>query len=85
MLAAVDEKVEAGEVARDATAEEAPAEPQPPAAGAQVIDLAELLSRSIKGAAKPGPAKTKGDESESKEEAKPEKGKAGTKKKRATG
>jgi DNA end-binding protein Ku len=85
VLAAVDEKVEAGQVSRDATAEEAPAETAAAGPGAQVIDLAELLSRSIKSAAKPGPAKTKGDESESKEEAKPEKGKAGTKKKRATG
>src|SRR5258708_2211094 len=85
VLAAVDEKVEAGQVSRDATAEEAPAETAAAGAGAQVIDLAELLSRSIQSAAKPGPAKTKGDESESKEEAKPEKGKAGTKKKRATG
>ena len=84
VLAAVDEKVEAGQVSRDAAAEEAPAETAA-GAGAQVIDLAELLSRSIKSAAKPGPAKTKGDENESKEEAKPEKGKAGTKKKRATG
>lgn len=84
VLAAVDEKVEAGQVSRDATAEEAPAETAA-GGGAQVIDLAELLSRSIKSAAKPGPAKTKADESESKEETKPEKGKAGTKKKRATG
>ena len=85
VLAAVDEKVEAGDVARDATAGEATAEAAAPAgAGAQVIDLAELLSRSIKGAAKPGPAKTKGDE-ETKEEAKPDKSKGGSKKKRATG
>jgi DNA end-binding protein Ku len=85
VLAAVDEKVEAGAVARDTTAGEAPADAGAPAGGgAQVIDLAELLSRSIKGAAKPGPAKTKGDE-ETKEEAKPEKGKSGGKKKRATG
>jgi DNA end-binding protein Ku len=84
VLAAVDEKVEAGEVSRDATAGEAPAETGAAAsAGAQVIDLAELLSRSIKGAAKPGPAKTKGEEAT--EEAKPEKGKSGSKKKRATG
>jgi DNA end-binding protein Ku len=64
VLAAVDEKVEAGQVARDATAEqEAPAE-QAEAKGAQVIDLAELLSRSIKVAAKPGPAKAKGEDEE---------------------
>src|ERR1700733_9473074 len=86
VLAAVDEKVEAGEVARDTTAGEAPAEATATGGGAQVIDLAELLSRSIKGAAKPGPAKTKGDEAEQGEqgEEKPEKAKAG-KKKRATG
>ena len=85
VLAAVDEKVEAGAVARDTTAGEAQAEAGAAAGGgAQVIDLAELLSRSIKGAAKPGPAKTKGDE-ETTEEAKPEKGKSGGKKKRATG
>jgi len=61
VLAAVDQKVEAGEVARD-TAEEAPAAAA--STGAQVIDLAELLSRSIKAAGKPGPAKAKSDESE---------------------
>ncbi len=84
VLAAVDEKVEAGAVARDTTAGEAPAEAgAAEGGGAQVIDLAELLSRSIKGAAKPGPAKTKGEEAA--EEAKPEKGKGGSKKKRATG
>jgi DNA end-binding protein Ku len=83
VLAAVDEKVEAGQVSRDATAGEAPAETGAAAgAGAQVIDLAELLSRSIKSAAKPGPAKTKAEETQ--EEAKPEKGKGGSKKKRAT-
>ncbi len=85
VLAAVDEKVEAGAVARDTTAGEAAAEEGAAAGGgAQVIDLAELLSRSIKGAAKPGPAKTKGGE-EAAEEAKPEKAKGGGKKKRATG
>jgi DNA end-binding protein Ku len=85
VLAAVDEKVEAGAVARDTTAGEASAEAAAPAGGgAQVIDLAELLSRSIKGAAKPGPAKTKGGE-ETKEEEKPEKGKSSSKRKRATG
>ena len=86
VLAAVDEKVEAGDVARDSTAGEASAEAAAPAGGgAQVIDLAELLSRSIKGAAKPGPAKTKGDDEEAKDEAKPDKSKGGSKKKRATG
>jgi len=50
VLAAVDEKVEAGEVARDTTAGEAPTEATASGGGggAQVIDLAELLSRSIK-------------------------------------
>jgi len=62
VLAAVEEKVEAGEVSREA-AEEAPAAA---AKGAQVIDLAELLSRSIKAAEKPGPAKVKGEEGEAK-------------------
>src|ERR1700761_474602 len=47
VLAAVDEKVEAGKVQRDTTAGEAPAEAAS-GGGAQVIDLAELLSRSIK-------------------------------------
>jgi DNA end-binding protein Ku len=60
VLAAVDEKVEAGQVSREETGETA----EPPAAkGAQVIDLADLLSRSIKAAGKPGPAKAK-DEAE---------------------
>jgi len=59
VLAAVDEKIEAGEVARDASSEEEAAAPAAAAAGAQVIDLAELLSRSIKAAGKPGPAKAK--------------------------
>ena len=62
VLAAVEEKVEAGEVSRE-EAEEAPAAA---AKGAQVIDLAELLSRSIKAAEKPGPAKVKGEEGEAK-------------------
>ena len=80
VLAAVDEKVEAGEVAREA-AEEAPAAAA--ATGAQVIDLAELLSRSIKAAGKPGPAKAK---SEEEAEEKPEKAsKAAKKGKRAAG
>jgi DNA end-binding protein Ku len=82
VLAAVDQKVEAGEVAREA-AEEAPAAAA--ATGAQVIDLAELLSRSIKAAGKPGPAKAKGEEAEEAEE-KPGKSAKGAKKaKRATG
>ena len=85
VLAAVDEKVEAGEVSRDTTAGEAPAEAAAGGGGgAQVIDLAELLSRSIKVAAKPGPAKAGSGEDAAADE-KPEKGKGGAKKKRATG
>jgi DNA end-binding protein Ku len=82
VLAAVDEKVEAGQVAREAGPEaEAPAAGGG-ATGAQVIDLVELLSRSIKAAGKPGPAKTKSTEQS---DAKPEKTRAGggSKKKRA--
>lgn len=56
VLAAVDEKIEAGEVARDLAAEGAVA-PSAATTGAQVIDLAELLSKSIRVASKPGPAK----------------------------
>lgn len=56
VLAAVDEKVEAGEIAREATDESAAAS-SAGATGAQVIDLADLLSKSIRVAAKPGPAK----------------------------
>ncbi|MDP9151955.1 MAG: Ku protein [Myxococcota bacterium] len=83
VLAAVDEKVEAGEVARDPTSgSEAPAMAAGQATGAQVIDLAELLSRSIKAAGKPGPAKAKSADAEEK----PEKAKStGSKKKRAAG
>jgi DNA end-binding protein Ku len=86
VLAAVDEKVEAGQVKRDSTSEgEAAAAPEGAATGAQVIDLAELLSRSIKAAGKPGPAKAKADAEEA-DEARPEKAKAGgPKKKRAAG
>jgi DNA end-binding protein Ku len=82
VLAAVDQKVEAGQVARDSGAEEAPAAAA--STGAQVIDLAELLSRSIKAAGKPGPAKARSDEDEQAkvEEAAPPKAKKG---KRATG
>jgi DNA end-binding protein Ku len=83
VLAAVDQKVEAGDVARDAT-EEAPAAAA--STGAQVIDLAELLSRSIKAAGKPGPAKTKTDETEqTSEKAEAAHGKGAKKGKRATG
>ena len=97
VLAAVDQKVEAGDVSKDGTAEaEAPAAA---ATGAQVIDLAELLSRSIQVANKPGPAKThhagahhagahpatSGDETEHEDTEKGEKQKGHAKKKRATG
>jgi DNA end-binding protein Ku len=85
VLAAVEEKVEAGQVKRDSTSEgEAEAAAAGAATGAQVIDLAELLSRSIKAAGKPGPAKAKADAEEAEEE-RPEKAKAagGAKKKRA--
>jgi DNA end-binding protein Ku len=81
VLAAVDQKVEAGEVSRDA-AEEAPAAAA--STGAQVIDLAELLSRSIKAAGKPGPAKAGNDQEEEKSE-KATSGKTAKKAKRATG
>jgi DNA end-binding protein Ku len=84
VLAAVDEKVEAGLVKRDSTSEGEAQAPAGAATGAQVIDLAELLSRSIKAAGKPGPAKAKADTGEAEEE-RPEKAKAtgGAKKKRA--
>jgi DNA end-binding protein Ku len=83
VLAAVDEKVDAGEVARDGTSEaEAPATATP--GGAQVIDLAELLSKSIQVANKPGPAKASSREEHEEAEDKPEKAKA-PKKKRASG
>jgi DNA end-binding protein Ku len=82
VLAAVEEKIEAGEVARDTG--EAAAAPAPSAAGAQVIDLAELLSRSIKAAGGPGPAKAKAEEEPAREE-KAEKAKGGKKGKRAAG
>ncbi|MGD0526308.1 MAG: Ku protein [Polyangiaceae bacterium] len=83
VLAAVDQKVEGGLVARDSGAEEAPAAAA--STGAQVIDLAELLSRSIKAAGKPGPAKARSDEEEEAkvEEAAPPK--TAKKGKRATG
>ena len=83
VLAAVDEKIEAGQVARDASAGAEAAAAAGPATGAQVIDLAELLSRSIKAAGKPGPAKAK--ESDEGGEEKQEKAKGPTKKKRAAG
>jgi DNA end-binding protein Ku len=83
VLAAVEEKVEAGQVSREAAAAAEEPAAAGAATGAQVIDLAELLSRSIKAAGKPGPAKTK---AESTEEERPEKAKGGGgKKRRAAG
>ena len=73
-----------GSFARDTTSGDAPAEAASETGGAQVIDLAELRSRSIKGAAKPGPAKTKGSDAQKAEE-KPEKARGAPKKKRASG
>jgi DNA end-binding protein Ku len=82
VLAAVEQKVEAGQVSREA-AEEAPAAAA--STGAQVIDLAELLSRSIRAAGKPGPAKARSeDEGEAKAD-KAAESKGGKKGKRATG
>jgi DNA end-binding protein Ku len=85
VLAAVDEKVEAGEVTREEPgAEAAPADGG--TKGAQVIDLAELLSRSIKATGKPGPAKAMSDEEHEQAAAETETGKAKPKKgKRASG
>jgi DNA end-binding protein Ku len=82
VLAAVDQKIEAGEVARE-TVEEAPAAAA--STGAQVIDLAELLSRSIKAAGKPGPAKARSEEEEEEKAEKAAGGKSVKKGKRATG
>jgi DNA end-binding protein Ku len=64
VLAAVEEKVEAGE-ARRGEPEIEGGEPGRRAAGAQVIDLTALLAQSLEGAGKraphrPGPAKAKG-------------------------
>jgi DNA end-binding protein Ku len=84
VLAAVDEKVEAGQVAREAAADEAVATAGARATGAQVIDLAELLSRSIQVANKPGPAKAKANAVEASAE-KTDKAKNAPRKKRATG
>ncbi len=91
VLAAVDQKVEAGQVSKDGTAE--PEAPAAAATGAQVIDLAELLSRSIQVANKPGPAKTHhaaphhvtADSTEHEDAEKNEKPKSHAKKKRAAG
>jgi DNA end-binding protein Ku len=63
VLAAVDEKIEAGAIARDTTAEEERAGAAE-TGGAQVIDLADLLTRSLQAANHPGPAKAKPAEAE---------------------
>jgi DNA end-binding protein Ku len=52
--ALVDVKVEADQITRDSSGDEGQA---PPAGGAKVIDLVELLTASLKGVEKPGPAK----------------------------
>jgi DNA end-binding protein Ku len=80
--AAVDAKVAEGAVARDETGEE---ERAVATGGAKVIDLAELLSRSLKTDAKPGPKKAT-PESESAEKPGPKKvATKGEGKKRGTG
>jgi DNA end-binding protein Ku len=84
VLAAVDEKVEAGQVAHDTTAEGETAAATETGNVAQVIDLAELLSRSIRVANKPGPAKAKSEEQSAAAQDRPEKAKGG-KRKRAAG
>jgi DNA end-binding protein Ku len=83
VLAAVDEKVEAGQVAHD-TSQEGEAVASGASTGAQVIDLAELLSRSIQVANKPGPAKARTSEAAN-DDQKVETPKATPKKKRASG
>jgi DNA end-binding protein Ku len=84
VLAAVEDKVEAGQVARDTSQDGETATAPGASAGAQVIDLAELLSRSIQVANKPGPAKTRTGQAEA-ALPKADRSKSGTKKKRATG
>jgi DNA end-binding protein Ku len=91
VLAAVEKKVEADELARD-TAEEGD-RAAAAAGGGKVIDLAELLSRSLGVTEKPGPAKARpaneqatSDEAPPKEAAKaPKKGGSRETKKRAAG
>jgi DNA end-binding protein Ku len=82
VLAAVEQKVEAGQVSRE-TAQEAPAAAA--STGAQVIDLAELLSRSIKAAGKPGPAKARSEEEDDAKAEKASEAKGAKKGKRAAG
>jgi DNA end-binding protein Ku len=84
VVAAVDEKVAAGQVTRDTS--EAAAPGQPTAAPATVaIDLEELLARSIKAAGKPGPAKVKTEQAAAAEPPPAAKPAATTKRKRAAG
>jgi DNA end-binding protein Ku len=85
--ALIDQKVEADEISRDTSGEEDRVVTE--GGGAKVIDLAELLSRSLKGVEKPGPAKAANrDEAEAKpgKSEKPgAKKSTATPKKRATG
>jgi hypothetical protein len=72
-------------VSRDTT-DAGDAAPAPGAStGAKVIDLAELLSRSIQVANKPGPAKARSGESAEAVDQKSERAKPAAKKKRAAG
>ncbi len=84
--AAVDEKIEADQIARETVSEE---ERAASTGGAKVIDLAELLSRSLQGVQKPGPVKAAPSKEEAAAEpAKQETAKAAKKggaKKRAAG
>jgi len=70
-------------VARDGSAGREASEAATPG-GAQVIDLAELLSKSIQVANRPGPAKAAARDEHEETDEKPEKAKA-AKKKRASG
>ncbi len=86
VLAAVDEKVEAGEIRQGGAVGGEHAAAETREAAAQVIHLAALLSKSIKGTAKPattpskpGPAKAKDDG------AKADKGAGAKKRKGSTG
>jgi DNA end-binding protein Ku len=77
--AAVDEKVEANQISRESAEEAAPEA----AAGAKVIDLAELLSRSLNVVHKPGPAKVEAPPAAEPPKAAAATEKSGGKKKRA--
>jgi DNA end-binding protein Ku len=85
VLAAVEEKVEAGQVSHDTTDTDEAAPAPGPSTGAKVIDLAELLSRSIQVANKPGPAKARQGETGEPADQKAERAKPAAKKKRAMG